>query len=620
MSPKKLLSKRKTEKRSGLNELFFLGLIFVAFIVLLIFAQANVQYSIRDEKLDLLPKGEIIRLKNEAAKMPKDCNILVVKEDDPTGLKAQKVFIPMLDQMKENYDLIDIDDYDDSLLETHDTLVLIITKYTKLNHSVSTIKTWVRNGGNLMIAYPPEASGSFQTLFDILGIKDGLDVSFIEGVHVKNDFMIGGNLKDYMIEDPYDSSFGVVLTDDCEVFLESTGDYPVPLVWRRKVGEGTIVFDNFGIMEKGYRGFHAAAFSLLDDYCVYPVINSATFYIDDFPSPVPEGDAQYITRDYNMSIADFYSQVWWKNVYDLSRRYDINYTGVVIENYSNQTKGKFEENTEVSRFKYFGNMLLKSGGEIGIHGYNHMPLVLENFDYKDEYDEYIQWSSTADMENSLKEVYGFAENLFPDEELIVYVPPSNILSKEGRKVVSKMGARSIGAVYLGKEMAYEQEFDVDTRDGIINTPRIVSGYNLDDYMQIVAFSELNFHYVSTHFQHPDDVLDEDRGAALGWETLYSTFENYLDWLYNSAPDIRNLTGSELAGAVERYDLIVVNRKEEGNKIVLEFDNFLDECWMMLRLNENQSIKDIEGGEYKKVAENLYLIECGKERVEIELEK
>ena len=74
------------------------------------------------------------------------------------------------------------------------------------------------------------------------------------------------------------------------------------------------------------------------------------------------------------------------------------------------------------------------------------------------------------------------------------------------------------------------------------------------------------------------------------------------------------------GAVERYDLIVVNRKEEGNKIVLEFDNFLDECWMMLRLNENQSIKDIEGGEYKKVAENLYLIECGKERVEIELEK
>lgn len=621
MSEKKNLKKKNRKNRTGLDGMFVLGLIFVTFTVLLIFVQANIQYSVRDEKLDLLPRGELIRLKNENKKRPKEnCNVLLVKEDDPMGLKAQSVFIPIMDQMKENYEICDVSDFDSSLLDNHDTIVLMVTKYPKLNESISDIKEWVKNGGNLMIAYPPESSGSFQSMFDIIGIKDGLDVSVVEGIHIESDFMIGGNKQDYMIEDPYESSFGVTLYDDCELYIESIGDYPVPILWRRNVGEGTVVFDNFGIMEKGYRGIHSTAFSLLGDYCVYPVINAATFYIDDFPSPVPQGDAQYITRDYNMSIADFYSQVWWKNVYELSKKYDIDYTGVVIEDYSNQTKGKFKRNIEVTRFQYFGNMLLQSGGEIGIHGYNHMPLVLENFDYKDEFDDYIQWSTEEDMEASLKEVYEFTENLFPEEELLVYVPPSNILSEDGRRAVEKMGARSIAAVYLGRDMAYEQEFDISTYDGIINTPRIVSGYNLDDYMQICAFSELNFHYVSTHFQHPDDVLDEDRGAALGWETLYTRFDNYLDWLYTSCPNIRNLTGSELAGAVQRYDLVWLNRQEEGNKIILNLDNFMDESWMMLRLNDNQKIKGIEGGKYNKVADNLYLIECNAERVEIELDK
>ena len=47
---------------------------------------------------------------------------------------------------------------------------------------------------------------------------------------------------------------------------------------------------------------------------------------------------------------------------------------------------------------------------------------------------------------------------------------------------------------------------------------------------------------------------------------------------------------------------------------------MDESWMMLRLNDNQKIKGIEGGKYNKVADNLYLIECNAEKVEIELDK
>ncbi|MEI2660149.1 MAG: DUF2194 domain-containing protein [Bifidobacterium adolescentis] len=35
-------------------------------------------------------------------------------------------------------------------------------------------------------------------------------------------------------------------------------------------------------------------------------------------------------------------------------------------------------------------------------------------------------------------------------------------------------------------------------------------------MRLAAESELNMHFVSTHFMHPDDMLDPDRGAKEGW--------------------------------------------------------------------------------------------------------
>ena len=55
-------------------------------------------------------------------------------------------------------------------------------------------------------------------------------------------------------------------------------------------------------------------------------------------------------------------------------------------------------------------------------------------------------------------------------------------------------------------------------DGMVEQPRIVSGGMVGDtYMRLAAMNELNMHYVSTHFMHPDDLLDVDRGAEEGWE-------------------------------------------------------------------------------------------------------
>ncbi|MBR4758781.1 MAG: DUF2194 domain-containing protein [Lachnospiraceae bacterium] len=623
------LFRKKTENdiydnHMKLGGMYVLGAVFIALIAALMTVQANVQYEVRDERLTLLPKDQLYRVKNleisgEEEALPADSQTLLVYEaEDVVSEKSTQMMEPVLSQMQEPYKLCEAGELSEGIVNESQRIVIAVSHFQKLSDIYSVLKKWVKAGGDLMILYAPEKNGSFESMYDICGIKDSGNNILVDGVHFVKDIMPGGQMRDYMIEDAYESSREVSLTGDCEVYIESVSDHPVPILWRRNVGFGTVVFDNFGIMEKAYRGLHCAAYSLMGDFCVYPVINGAAFYIDDFPSPIPEGDAQYITRDYNMSIGDFYSQVWWNDVYDMAKRHGVYYTGLVIENYNDQVTGQFERQTDVSRFLLFGNMLLEAGGEIGIHGYNHMPLVLRNFDYQDMYDGYIQWSKPYTMKNSLNEVIDFSKELFPEEQLQVYVPPSNVLSAEGRDIISTTQLRAIASVYLPADLAYAQEFDVSAQDGIVNTPRIISGYRIDDYMYLAALSELTFHYVSTHFQHPDDVLDEDRGAAEGWPVLSKGLESYMDWLGEGASEIRYLTGSELAAAVQRYDLTKVARQwdEEGNKLNLSFSHFEYEEWMMIRLGGKKRIDSVAGGSLTPVTYDLYLLKADQDHVEI----
>ena len=624
--------------KAGFDGLYIVGAVFCLTMAALVLLQMNIQYKIRPDRLSLMSKEELSNIKrlhndskepfivssgsnlpNENIIINNDRCLLVLEEGEPQSEQARDLWIPILEQMKMPYDICDAVDYSSSLLFHYRKVIIAITNYPKLSEELSQISSWVENGGNLMIAYPPSFSGSYQSLFYMLGVKDCGDSNVIvESLHFNKDFMIGGMANDFPIIDAYDCSLSYSLEDDCTVYMQSTDAYPTPLIWRRAYGKGSVVVDNFGIIDKAYRGIHCAAFSLLGNYCVYPVINGAVFYLDDFPSPVPEGNSTYINRDYHISVNDFYMQIWWNDLYRLAKKYGIDFTGLIIEDYSNTVSGDFPRNYETTQFLYFGNMLLDEGGEIGIHGYNHMPLVLENFDYQNQYDSYIHWPTKEDVLKALNEVFSFTHELFPEEELSVYVPPSNILSDEGRELLNKeTPIRCIASVYLPGDLCYEQEFNISD-DGIINTPRITSGCIINDYMKITALSELNFHLVNSHFHHPDDVLDEDRGAELGWAKLYSNLQSYYEWLYTSCPSIRNMTGTEFAGAVERYDLLEVNREFKDTDIGLNLNGFHDEAWFLLRINTEENIEMVTNGNYTKVADDLYLVECSGNKVDIKL--
>ena len=606
-----------TNKSNKKNHRFYITLRvfigFCAFFMLLLFERVGIIYKYPHPVINLASTDK--ESANKKAIGDTTC-LLIVDSNNETSRADMKEFEQILKDMRIAYDIDDLAEKTEHLddLDQYATIVYATTDVSVMGNQLFTLIDWVANGGSMLFALPLQKTNELNVISPSIGIiESGYEYSMVDTFFPDKDFMLGGG-KVYNIIDGYESSLTVGLSDKCNIYA-TTADGSVPIIWEKDYKKGKFVVCNFAYCQKAYRGVYAAAYSLLGDSCVYPVINASTFYLDDFPSPVPQGDGTYIERDYHMQTADFYSSVWWPDMLTLAEKHNIQYTGLIIETYEDNTSENLKSNLSTADFYYYGNMLLNRGGTLGYHGYNHQPLCGPNYTYKEDHG-YKVWESFDAMRNAVDELENFSKSIFTKNEFVVYVPPSNILSAEGRYMLGHdySDIRCIASTYFEGNDAYTQEFEV-AEDGIIETPRIISGGILDDYMKFSAFSELNFHYVNSHFIHPDDLLDADRGAALGWEKLKSNLSNYMIWLDESAPDIRHVTGNSMAGAVQRYSMISCDKEEKDNKIILNFEGLNDEAYCFIRLNSGKA-GEVSGGSLTNLVGNLYLLKINNEKVTI----
>lgn len=551
-----------------------------------------------------------------------ECIILTSDEDISSAYLD--IMETVLTGMKVSYDICEVNkDFDTAVLDGYSAAVVTFQSWEVFGDNLMPVFAWVKDGGRLLAAVTPEADAYFNAVSAKFGIETADEYPPVYGVKFLNGCMIGADDDDIfwydreMLEGIV-SSLQVQLKKECNVYVTSE-DGSVPIVWSNDYGAGRVAMINQAVTQKHIRGFVSLAYSILYDAYVYPVINASAFYLDDFPSPVPGGNSEYIKRDYGVDVASFYTNVWWPKMMELEEKYGILHTGLIIENYSDEVAAPFEGNKETSRFLKFGNMLLNNGGELGFHGYNHMPLCLEGIDEDKQYGDYKLWKSSEDIETALIELRDFSEKLFPENDFCVYVPPSNIISKDGIKALTQADSniKIIASVFIkdAKEAAYEQEFGVD-ENGIINTPRITSGCIIDDYQMLVAMSELNFQFVQSHFTHPDDTMDVDRGAQMGWEYMSNSLEKYVSWIYESAPNIRNVTGSGMGRAVEVYDKLTMTREYTDEGFKLKLGGFSGEASFLMRILDGRTIKSVSGGSFEHISGCVYLITAKSDEVMI----
>lgn len=586
-------------------------LVFAAMAAILFLERSGIQYEYNRLSLNFLPTETTMPKARALAQADRDCLLLYDGENEES-LQALEEFEMILTDMKVGHDTVDLT-REDYTFDGYTTAILLINDLSWLEGKLLELDAWVYDGGGAMLPMTMAKEVYFSVMEAKFGIlESSYENALVNSIYVTEDFMIGGG-KTFAITDAWDSALAVQLDRSDKVTVHAwTGDErQVPLIWESRYGRGKFVLDNFGLYTKEVRGLYAASYSLLQPVTAYPVINGSCFYLDDFPSQVPSGSNEYVWRDYGTTTRDFYVNIWWPDMMNLADRYGLKYTGLAIQSYDNQVDGTTNALPDKQTFLNFGNMLLRMGGEIGYHGYNHQPLCLGDCDYKGLYD-YKTWQSEAAMASGIETLMELCEELFPGVRMSVYVPPSNIMSEGAEEFLLREfpNIQSVSGIYFeGDDLDFYcvQEFDV-REDGVVEQPRIISGCNMDDYMRLAALSELNMHYVNSHFTHPDDALDPDRGAALGWETLKGMFVDYLDWLYTAAPNIRDFTGSEMAAAVQRYAALTVSTAIGEDAVEIHLGNFTDEAQLMVRFNE-KAPGQVTGGKLEQLTDTLYLLQA-----------
>lgn len=499
-------------------------------------------------------------------------------------------------------------------LDPSERTVLVLSGEHTKEWPYKTIRKFVRKGGKLYVA------GRFidPKWGDLVGVKRFGDFKEnVKGMTFKKD-LFPGYIDLSKSSTLFVHSIADVTLQNADVKIEAEGN---PILWTHEYGKGEVLFWNTSsLLEKNSRGLLVQSLSLLFPTFVSQQVAVKLAHFDDFPAPVPDASNPAIQKNYDLTVKDFFADVWLRDMQRIAKEQDIIYSGFIIGSYRNAIDDMEEQLIENIRFPMlnFGRRLLKMGGELGLHGYNHQPLVI-NGETMDPSLGYTTWDDRSQMMKGIEEVKVAHQYFFPKEQIRSYVPPSNIIGPTGLSVLNEAfpDGLIIASLYNGdaSKGSYIQEFEPDaTYKNLYNFPRITSGYNESpEDMFVLADAVANFGLVS-HFIHPDDVLDEQRSKGQGWPKMERSIEKMFQTIHTDYPYLESMTQYDGYKKMKLYQESKIDVRYSKTAIEISGSQMLLPSKMMVRVNDGKiATGSFAYGEVRKLgnADDLYEVELKK---------
>ena len=481
------------------------------------------------------------------------------------------------------------------------------------------LASWVAEGGYLLIAGGLEPEEMNDSWLALLGMTE---TDLVNSMHVDSmlfatDLLAGAEGMEFSDEVIACDAVRTQTTVDCTVHITTADDSRDPLLWECDYGKGHVLVCNADLMDsKASRGIIIASFSRMNDAFVYPVINAAVYCIDDFPSAAPAGYDRNVLSQYGYTIGDFYANVWWPSMQRIAEKYGIPYSGFLIQCYEADVNGPFQNTDNQPSATYFVKQLLEYGGEVGLHGYDHQPLVLEGFAYDEKNSGYQSWQSVEDMLASIQAALAYGASLSDDVVIQSYVAPSNVLGREAMDAMIRQfdDLRIFAGVYIGTPDQLIEEFEV-LEDNVVLVPRLTADMQMEDSEWWLQINELNYHYFESNYIHPDDILDEERNDGGDFKAMLNGYEQMVAW--NCGHGLTASTISQAAGAVQRYCLLSVSQVPSNDRLDIHVSGLVDEGYLMLRCRKN--VKSISGAQINEIDDGCYVIRTEEQDIYIEWE-
>ncbi len=420
------------------------------------------------------------------------------------------------------------------------------------------------------------------------------------------------------------SSIKLKLSQKAELLISSIDD-DTPLLWRIPYRKGSVLFANTTLFQdKLNRGLLLQYILDHGPYGIATSFNKKIFNIDDFPAPLPFGINPKIFKEYQRNTLKFYHEVWWSDIRDLTVRYDLHLTGMIIGTYNDDTIAPMEplDPQDLETINYSGRKLNEVNGEFGIHGYNHNSMLLEGETDFDLYN-YHPWPSVDDMVEALTYLKSEMYKKFGKIAFHTYVAPSNLASRATKEAVLTAfpEMKIFSGIYTGSKKvkaSFIQEFGPDPDfPGTYDFPRFSSGYiHSPDTMWNIynGIAELG---VFNHFIHPDDILDPIRSEGHDWNYLDKGITQILKETTRNFPFLEPATDYEAYLAYLHYENMQLYSKQKDSTIEIWLTNAPLPTMCYLRVDA--SIIDTDGVTLIPMKrDGLYMIKITKPHAVIKL--
>ena len=594
------------------------GFVFVFGLVLSVF-QTDFILLLNSQKGPVVtaPKEEKRLSEKELSEAKKEKVLILSNSNNEDSTELADNLAQTLTYMKKDWEVVSFTNTPQEL-KGYETIVIAFPMIDQMDR-FNELMDYAARGGSVFFAIRPEIGNQLYQIYRKLGINELGEYELTEGVKVNSSVLFGAKGMEFQGGFFTNSSLSLSLRKNLDVLLE-TGD-GIPLLWEQDFQKGRFIFFNGSALgSKDNRGIIAAAMSLTKENYAYPILNAKVAFIDDFPAPFPEGNHPLIHNEFQMKTKDFYQRVWWPDIQKGAAKYDVVYSSAMIQTYENNVEPPFSSelyNTKNLLTRY-GRDLLKMDGEIGFHGYNHQSLTLNENDVKDL--GYKVWKSQSAMEESLKTLDSYSEELYPGYEQNLYVPPSNIISKEGLGAIKKAlpNVGIIASLYLPSEEnnSFTQEFTVD--EDFIHLPRITSGYVIQDNQYWSLINSLNSVGVFSHFIHPDDVLDPDRRFDRTYEKMNEDYQDLLNYIYKKHAWLRPMIASQAGQEINEYWKTQSYIVDTENGMTIYNDFVTGDLTFIVR-SEN-GISSVTNGTYKEIDDHVYAITTDSAKATVEFRR
>jgi hypothetical protein len=430
------------------------------------------------------------------------------------------------------------------------------------------------------------------------------------------------------IDSPFitSSSLNITLNDTATpIAVSSEG---VPLIWLNSWGEGSVLYTNSTLfLNKINRGLLLQLLHLNNDYNLSYIYADQIFNIEDFPAPVPMGMTDHIYNEYLRDNGKFYREIWWTDLSTLKNRYNLAFTGMALGSYTTNTGNPLpdEPKSNLNTISQFGAMLSSSGGEMGILGYNHTPLLIPgeitNNPALSMYPSL--WNDAADMTAGLNKFRDSLDIMFGEIEYYTYTSPSNLIGQYTKEAVLNIfpKLKVFSGVYTNPyqyEGVFIQELGPDPDvEGVYDIPKFSQGYEITPEILWSMVNGVAEFGMVNHSINTVEILNPGRANDLRWGPLFREFEDTFQALAQNYPFLEPKTNIDAYNEYIQNENMQFYTIRDGNTIFIRLENSILPQKFYFRCES--PISSIRGGILKPLKRDfLYILEITKPDVTIKV--